>query len=187
MTWAVGLAVIDRGSTCSRSCLSPRPQRQPCLFRSPERHGQTNQTTQAPTVTEIGAGGVPAKTGTFLNNNFPGVEFGGTIIEGQPISPGEAFRVVAKTPCTASGTAAKCSTPDAYGEALTTFYNANGIPTPDGPAVPLPPGTTVEIGRTIPGSAVRLFTPGCGKGGPRPQITVTAGGASQTVDAPCVG
>ena len=35
-----------------------------------------------------------------------------------PVPPGSVYKVAAKTPCTASGTAVKCSTPDAYGEAL---------------------------------------------------------------------
>ena len=46
------------------------PQRQPYLFRSPGWHGQSHQTTQAPTLQTQpwapGAGGLPGDTGTTL-------------------------------------------------------------------------------------------------------------------------
>ena len=119
--------------------------------------------------------GIPAKIGSFLNepDNYPGVTYGGTTVNGQPIPPGHGFSVFAKVP--------EQNVPDAYGDQLSDFYNTYGLPGDGVAPGPLPPGT-VKFDPTVPGSAVKLFTPGCVNGkGPRPTATVNG----VTVSAVC--
>ena len=117
-----------------------------------------------------GSNGVPSKSGAFLNefDNYAGVTLNdGTTIAGQPIPPGQVFREAAKV--------AGQNVPDAYGDQLTDFYNAYGLPRDMVAPGPLP-GVTVAVGPTTPGSVVKLFTPGCVNGkGPRPSVSVNGG------------
>jgi hypothetical protein len=104
-------------------------------------------------------GGVPQKTGTYLHDSYP--ELSGVVdgFSGDPVPSGFAFQQVAKTPG---------NLPDAYGVFLTNFYQTTGH-LPDG--TPTPAGFTVS--RTVPGSVVKLFTPGCGHGSkPQPAACV---------------
>jgi hypothetical protein len=126
----------------------------------------------------VGKGGVPAAVGEALNRNYP------TVYDGSPVTPGSVFSGVAKTK--PPGT----SLPDAYGAALTLTVNQLGLPDlvpgVTAPATPPPSGTTFEVGSTTPGSVVKLFTPGCVNGkGPRPSVTVTVNGSSESVGIGC--
>jgi hypothetical protein len=118
----------------------------------------------------LGQGGVPVAAGEALNRNYPGAF-------PDKVPPGSIFSDAAKL----SG-----NLPEGYGAALTQLFNTAGLPDvfPGGtaPAIPPPSGTTIEVGPTVPGSVVKLFTPGCVNGkGPRPTATVNG----QTVGANC--
>jgi hypothetical protein len=119
-----------------------------------------------------GQGGVPAEAGAavagtglptdpnpLIPGKFPPSD------KGFPrLSPGSAFSVGAKTPC-AGGV--KCNAPEGYAVALNNSFAI--APNP-------PEGDVTHFVRVIPGSATRLFTPGCGRGnGPVP----TSGGDPQ--------
>ena len=120
----------------------------------------------SPNGNGIGAGGVPERGGNFLDSFTPNPSPN----PGGPVPPGSVFKVAAKTPCTASGTAVKCSTPDAYGEALQAFRDAYGSQVDP----PVPQGTPIVS--TPPGKATKAFTPGCGHGNAL-NVDGTIGGA----------
>ena len=103
----------------------------------------------------IGQGGIPQKAGTVLGSLGENPPPDGT--SDAPVPPGSVYKVAAKTDCVATGT--KCSTPDAYGEALDAFADRNadeleaaGIEVPD------------TFGPTPPGMATKAFTSGCANG-----------------------
>ena len=104
----------------------------------------------------LGQGGVPAAAGAYLQRTYPDAD--------PPfpdkVTPGSVFSQAAKLPG---------NTPEGYGAALTQQFNTLGLPDvfPSGSspeATPPPMGTTYTVGPTIPGSVVKLFTPGCSKG-----------------------
>ena len=123
----------------------------------------------------LGQGGVPAAAGEALNRNYPGAF-------PDKVPPGSVFSQAAKLPG---------NLPEGYGASLTQLFNTAGLPDvfPSGsaPAVPPPPGTNpFSVGPTIPGSVVKLFTPGCANGkGKRPSVTITANGQTTTETAGC--
>ena len=128
----------------------------------------------------LGQGGVPAAAGAYLHKTYP---------DANPpfpdkVTPGSVFSQAAKLPG---------NTPEGYGAALTQQFNTLGLPDvfPSGSspeATPPPMGTTYTVGPTIPGSVVKLFTPGCSSGkSPRPTVTISVNGTvSGTETAGCV-
>ena len=123
----------------------------------------------------LGQGGVPAAAGGYLQKTYPDANFP------DKVTPGSVFSQAAKLPG---------NTPEGYGAALTQQFNSLGLPDvfPSGssPAAPPPMGTTYTVGPTIPGSVVKLFTPGCVNGkGPRPSVTVTVNDSSESVGFGC--
>jgi hypothetical protein len=128
----------------------------------------------------LGQGGVPAAAGDYLQRTYP---------DANPpfpdkVTPGSVFSQAAQLP--------GLNTPEGYGVALTQQFNTLGLPDvfPSGslPAVPPPSGTTFTVGPTVPGSVVKLFTPGCDNGkSPRPTVTISVNGTvSGTETAGCV-
>ena len=128
----------------------------------------------------LGQGGVPAAAGAYLQRTYPDAD--------PPfpdkVTPGSVFSQAAKLPG---------NTPEGYGAALTQQFNTLGLPDvfPSGSspeATPPPMGTTYTVGPTIPGSVVKLFTPGCSSGkSPRPTVTISVNGiVSGTETAGCV-
>jgi hypothetical protein len=130
-----------------------------------------------PGANGLGKGGVPAAAGAYLQRTYPDANFP------DKVTPGSVFSQAAKLPG---------NTPEGYGAALTQQFNTLGLPDvfPSGssPATPPPMGTTYTVGPTIPGSVVKLFTPGCDNGkSPRPTVTITVNGTvSGTETAGCV-
>ena len=126
----------------------------------------------------LGQGGVPAAAGGYLQKTYPNAN--------PPfpdkVTPGSVFSVAAKLPG---------NTPEGYGAALTQQFNTLGLhvfPSGSSPATPPPTGTTYTVGPTVPGSVVKLFTPGCSKGkSPRPTVTISVNGTvSGSETAGCV-
>jgi hypothetical protein len=119
----------------------------------------------------LGQGGIPAAAGDFLDRNYPGAF-------PDKVSPGSVLSQAAKVPGS--------NLPEGYGDQLTATFGLLGVPdayTGVAPAVPPSQGGPTGIaGPTIPGTVVKLFTPGCVNGkGPRPTATVNG----QTVGANC--
>ena len=107
----------------------------------------------------IGQGGIPQKAGTVLGSLGENPNDPNNPTSDAPVPPGSVYKVAAKTPCTASGTAVKCSTPDAYGEALDAFADRNADELA-ALGISVPP----TFGPTPPGFATKAFTPGCANG-----------------------
>jgi hypothetical protein len=89
--------------------------------------------------------GVPDRATGYVESTFgadalEGLQSGSSGV----VAPGTAFQLGAKTDCDG----APCNTPDGYAAALNNFYVTQGFPNPG-------------LERTIPGSAVTQFTPGC--------------------------
>ena len=156
-----------------------------------------NAAPGTPNENGLGQGGVPAAAGDYLARTY------GPGLFPDKVPPGSVFSQAAKAdrpdllppnvpsppPCDVQ----HCNTPEGYGAALTQQFNLLGLPDifPSGssPGVPHPPpaGTVFDVGPTIPGSVVKLFTPGCNDTkGKRPTVTITANGVSRTETAGCV-
>jgi hypothetical protein len=97
----------------------------------------------------LGQGGVPQKTGTFVNSFGPDADGNLPNPTGGPVPPGSIFKTGAKMP--------GLNAPAGYGAALDQFFATRATP------------IETNFGPTVPGSATKLLTPGCGHGqGPVP-------------------
>jgi hypothetical protein len=103
----------------------------------------------SPNGNGIGQGGVPQRTGAFVNSFGPDTNGDLPNPTGGPVAPGSIFKTGAKVP--------DLNAPAGYGAALDQFFATRQTP------------IVTNFGPTVPGSATKLLTPGCGNGhGPVP-------------------